>query len=715
MQTANRKRSKTHDAGTHKRCATTRPRCLEAALQYLEAGWSVIPLEPQGKKPRVNWKDYQTVPATPEEVCEWWKKWPDANVGIVTGSISDLLVIDIDGEEGEATVAQLQRTHGALSLTSTVKTGNGRHLYFTFPGVCVGSTVRALGDGVDVRAEGGYVVAPPSIHENGTPYRWSSAATQPLARLPQWVATALTSASPAVGVVGPSVEDKIYEGQRNNTLTSIAGTLRRKGCGESTILAALQAENSARCVPPLSQTELESIAQSVAEYPCATDQIPHSDLGNAKRFIAAHGAELRYSYDWGKWLVWDGQRWSIDERGQVTQLAKDTLQDLLSKAVIAVDAESRSLANHLLKSESAGHISAMVNLANTEPGIPVSLQDLDRDAWLLTVLNGTLDLRTGQLKTPDRKDLITKLASVRYDANATCPEWEKFLWCVLAGRNDLIRFVQQAIGYSLTGSTREQVLFLLYGTGANGKSTLLNTVGALLGDYAKQTGAETLLVKRGDGVPNDIARLQGARFVSAVEAEEGKALAEALVKRLTGGDKLTARFLYREHFEFEPTFKLWLGVNHKPKIRGTDNAIWRRLRVIPFTVTIPSEQRDKNLGEKLRTELPGILNWALQGCRDWQQHGLVVPKEVAGATETYREEMDVLETFLVDCTVEAPGSRVSLRALYDAYTCWCGDSGEYQINKRDFTTRLKERGREQERTGNDRFWSGIALKGYQGW
>lgn len=715
MRTANHRQIKRQAARQQTQRVTTKPRCLQTALQYLQDGWSVIPLESRGKKPRVDWKPYQSIPATREQVNVWWKQWPDANVGIVTGTISDLLVLDIDGEEGNATLTGLEKTHGPLPLTRTAKTGKGRHLYFTFPSASIGSTASALGNGVDVRGQGGYVVAPPSVHENGAAYRWSSDAREPLARTPQWLVTALTTTSTAVCVGGVSTEGKIVEGQRNSTLTRIAGALRRQGCGEELILTTIQAENNARCVPPLPQTELESIAQSVAAYPCATDQAPYSDLGNAKRFIAAHGAGLRYLYEWGKWLVWDGQRWSIDEKGQVTQLAKDTLQDLLNKAVTATDAENRSLAAHLLKSESAGHISAMVTLANTEPGIPISLQELDADPWQLAVSNGTIDLRTGQIKKSDRKDLITKLASVSYDANAACPEWETFLKCVLAGKKDLIRFVQQTIGYSLTGLTREQVLFVLYGTGANGKSTLLNTVGALLGDYAKQTGAETLLVKQGDGMSNDIARLQGARFISAVEAEEGKRLAEALVKRLTGGDKLLARFLYREHFEFEPKFKLWLGVNHKPKIRGTDEAIWRRIRVIPFTVTIPAEARDKNLGEKLRAELPGILNWALKGCLDWQQHGLIIPREVTGATETYRKEMDVLETFLAECCLESPGSRVSLRELYDTYVNWCDDSGEYQINKRDFGIRLKERGLEQTKTGADRFWHGIAVKGDQGW
>ncbi len=713
MQTANHRQIKRQAARQQTQRATTRPRCLQAALEYLQDGWSVIPLEPRGKKPLVKWKDYETLSATKEQVCAWWKKWPDANVGIVTGTISDLLVLDIDGEEGNATLTGLEKTHGPLPLTRTAKTGKGRHLYFTFPSTSIGSTASVLGNGVDVRGEGGYVVAPPSIHKNGAVYRWSADAKQPLARAPQWLVTTLTAASTAVCVGGVSTEGKIVEGQRNSTLTRIAGALRRQGCGEELILTTIQAENNARCVPPLPQAELESIARSVAQYSCATDQAPYSDLGNAKRFITAHGRDLLYCTPWGKWLVWDGSRWSVDQKSHVTRLAKEALQALLVQAATANDAESQKLAAHVLRSQSVNHITAMVDLAKCEPGIPVLPEELDTNPWLLAVQNGTVDLRTGELKVSRREDRMSKLAPVTIDTKATCPTWKKFLSYALAGKSDLIRFVQQAIGYSLTGSSKEQVLFFLYGTGANGKSTLLNTISALLGDYARQTSTDTLLVKRGDGISNDIARLQGSRFVSAVEAEQGRSLAEALVKRLTGGDKIAARLLYQEYFEFEPTFKLWLGVNHKPNIRGTDEAIWRRIHVIPFTVTIPPAERDKDLGDKLRAELPGILNWAIEGCLDWQKSGLIAPPEVQDATDTYREEMDVLETFLRERCCEEVRGRVSPSRLYDEYANWCGGNGERLLNNRDFTTRLKERGITQGRNTHERFWTGIALKGYQ--
>jgi P4 family phage/plasmid primase-like protien len=349
-----------------------------------------------------------------------------------------------------------------------------------------------------------------------------------------------------------------------------------------------------------------------------------TDLGNARRLVVEHGQNVHYCFQTNRWLIWrDARHWAEDTVGEIERIAKTTIQTMYSQAAELDDAERKSLAKWALKSESHRAITSMIALARSEHGVPVTTDQLDHNPWLLTVGNGTLDLRTGELRTSRREDLITKTASVDYDPSAQCPTWEAFLDRIMASNRGLIAFLQRAIGYSLTGSTRERVTFFLFGTGANGKSTLLETIGALLGDYAETTRAETLMVKTYDGgIPNDIAALRAARLVSTSETEEGKRLAEALVKAITGGDTLSARFMRGEFFKFKPAFKLWLATNHKPTIRGTDPAIWDRIRLVPFEVRIPDAEQDRELPAKLREELPGIMAWAVRGCLDWQRNGL---------------------------------------------------------------------------------------------
>ncbi len=418
-----------------------------------------------------------------------------------------------------------------------------------------------------------------------------------------------------------------------------------------------------------------------------------TDLGNAQRLVRLHGHEVRYVRAWRAWLVWDGTRWARDETGQIVRRAKLTVKSIYAEASRSEEAaRSKALASHAVRSESEAHIRAMISLAESEAEVAIRPQQLDSDAWLFNVLNGTIDLHTGVLRAASPRDLITKLAPVVYDPAAEAPLWSAFLTRIFRGRDDLIRFLQRATGYSLTGDTTEQCLLFCYGTGANGKTTLLELVAAMLGDYAARTDFGTFLERRGNGPRNDIARLVGTRFAAANEMGEGQRLAEGLVKQLTGGDHISARFMYSEYFEFRPQFKLWLAANHKPTIRGTDNAIWRRIRLVPFDVTIPEEERDTHLLERLRAELPGILAWAVQGCLDWQREGLGLPPAVKEATAGYRAEMDVLAGFLVDrCTV-TPGSREDATPLYRAYKQWCDETGERAVSQKAFGTSLKERG-----------------------
>jgi putative DNA primase/helicase len=439
-----------------------------------------------------------------------------------------------------------------------------------------------------------------------------------------------------------------------------------------------------------------------------------TDQGNGQRLVARHGQDLCYMYPWKKWLVWDGRRWTIDETGEVQRRAKETVQSIYAEASGALVEEVRkALAKHAAQSESEARRRSMIAAAQSEDGVAIRPEDLDTDPWLLNCLNGTIDLRTGKLGPHHREDLITKLCPVEFDPKAGCPTWLGFLMRVLAESEKLIAFLQKAIGYSLSGLTLEQCFFILYGLGANGKSTLLETIKRLLSDYASQASMDTFLAKSRDGgVPNDIAALRGARLVTAVEVDNGRFLSESLIKRLTGEDEIAARFLYCEVFTYRPQCKIWLGTNHKPVIRGGDHAIWRRVHLIPFTVQIPVAEQDRDLQEKLRQELPGILNWAVEGCLRWQSEGLEAPAEVSSATKAYQDEMDVLGDFLSECCIIGAGLSVAAGDLYKAYRSWADGNGEkVPLTQQTFGTELTDRGFDPDRgSGGKRLRLGLNLK-----
>ncbi len=435
-----------------------------------------------------------------------------------------------------------------------------------------------------------------------------------------------------------------------------------------------------------------------------------TEIGNAERLVAKYGNDIRFCHEWNKWLIWSGTHWQIDLTGEIDRMAKETVRAIYSEAFLQKDEEKRAaLAKFAARSETSRAINAMVTLARSEQGIPVLSDELDSNIWLLNCKNGTLDLKTGNLKPHNRSDYITKYVPVEYNPIADCKEWATFLERIMDGKKDLISFLQRAIGYSLTGSTREQCLFILYGSGANGKSTFLETIAELLSGYAQRTPTDTLMAKDTSSVPNDLARLKGSRFVIASEAEEGKRFAESLVKQLTGSEKIAARFMRAEFFEFLPHFKLWIGTNHKPIIRGSDMAIWRRIRLIPFNVTIPEPERDKELPRKLRKELSGILNWAIMGCLEWQRKGLGEPEEVQAATEGYRNEMDAIGRFIQDCCITGVERSTKSSELYKVYRDWCRENNEYELTQTKFSIRIEERGFTKQKTRIGNYWNNIAI------
>jgi putative DNA primase/helicase len=373
--------------------------------------------------------------------------------------------------------------------------------------------------------------------------------------------------------------------------------------------------------------------------------------------------------------------------------AKETARSIYAEAAAAADDTRRkALAKWAGQSEQRDRLAAMIELAKSEPGIPVRPNEFDTDPRLLNCLNGTLHLPTGTLQEHRREDLITRLCRAKYDPNAEAPVFHAFLEKVLPDAANRA-FVKRGMGYSASGETGEEVLFLPHGAGRNGKSKLLGSVGYTLGDYATTTRPQTFLAKKGEAIPNDVAALDGVRFVTSHEIEDGRNFDVSLIKQLTGGDPMSARYMRAEWFTFTPKFKVWFSVNHKPGIRDTTTSIWERVKLIPFTVTIPAKERDKRLAEKLEKEADGILRWLAEGYREWQQVGLKEPEIVTEAIAAYRAEMDPIADFLADCCSLSPAATVTNPALWTAYSEWCRDNGErVPLGRTQFSQRLEERG-----------------------
>jgi putative DNA primase/helicase len=439
--------------------------------------------------------------------------------------------------------------------------------------------------------------------------------------------------------------------------------------------------------------------------------IPLSDQYNAEALVQFHGADLRYCLDWHEWLYWTGHHWARQGTGEAMRRAKRTVKRLARLIEQMDDAvEIKAHLSHIKSSLSARRLEGMVRLAQSEPTIELTADQLDPNPWLLNCPNGTLNLRNATLKDHDRGDLITKCIPVPYDPDATCPRWEQFLHEIFANDAELIDFIQKAVGYSLTGDVSEQCLFFPYGGGNNGKTTFLNTIHALLGpDYAAQAMPELLLTRQFEPHPTERMDLYSRRFVATVEVEDGKRMAESLVKLLTGNERIRARRMRENTVEFAPTHKLWLAANHKPDIRGRDRGIWRRIRLIPFNIDFTGRE-DKGLSEKLTYELPGILCWGLRGCLRWQTNGMEPPDAIKKATESYQAEMDMVSDFITDYCVKIPQAKTRVGELYATYKRWCEENHETPVNHRRFGDEMVNHGFPRDTGhGNARFHKGIGL------
>lgn len=455
------------------------------------------------------------------------------------------------------------------------------------------------------------------------------------------------------------------------------------------------------------------------------------DMGNAKRFIDLFGEDFRYNYTDKTFLYWDGCRWAADQTGAVERSADVSVEAMSAEAEWyeknGDEDAAKAFRKHIKASRSNKSKTNM--LKEVQHNMPIMPFQLDKHKMAFNVPNGTLSLKSGQLVPAKRDYFITKFSPVEFPVwrnteltadssgdilrqtdNADCPMWRRFLDDIFGGDRELIRYIQKAVGYSMTGGTSEQCVFFLYGTGRNGKSTFLDVLREIFGDYVSNIQPETIMVKNsmGNGINSDIARLKGARMVTTVEPNEGVRLNEGLIKQLTGDDAVTARKLYGNEFEFKPEFKLWMATNHKPIIRGTDDGIWRRIHMIPFTVQIPVDKVDRQLKSKLEREYPAILRWAVEGCLLWQREGLKQPRAVLDMTREYRREMDVISGFLDDRCEVGEGFSAKSSELYAAYSAWCESNTEFKMSNTKFSVEMDKRfGKTKQRDGM--YFSGVRL------
>ena len=393
-----------------------------------------------------------------------------------------------------------------------------------------------------------------------------------------------------------------------------------------------------------------------------------TDSTNAERLVREYGSEIRYIAPWKKWVVWDDTHWQVDSGCLIFAKQLEMVRNIYAELYKTADYRDRlDIEKYAIQSESMRRREASVRAAQHIPFLNATVDDLDKNPWLLNVENGAINLKTGELLPHCREDMITKLAKVRYDKDADCPMWKQFVREIMDYKPDLVSFLQTAAGWAVSGDTSEQSMFILYGTGANGKSTFLNVIQNILGDYAMSTWPETFMKRNNDTATNDIARLRGSRFVTTTETEQGRRLSEHLIKQVTGNDALTARFLYGEYFNFVPTFKIFMASNHKPMIKGTDHGIWRRIKLIPFTTRITDDKRDPYLDQKLLSEKSGILNWLIEGALRWKSEGLKVPAVITYATDEYRGEMDVIGNFIKERCVHKPGALIQAKELFQVY------------------------------------------------
>jgi putative DNA primase/helicase len=739
---------------------------LELIMKMHLLGCAVFPVVAGGKTPSVS-GGVHARSKNPKQIKKYFQANASANYGVAMGAASNTFAVDLDGMEGVRNFRRLEEKYGRCQPTLTVRTPHGLHLYFRPPKRRVPNSTSRIAKGVDIKGDGGYVVGPGSTTADGV-YRFARGRGPndvKIAEAPAWLLKMLAPRPTPADESTKPVEipeghreralkyadaarqrelerlAKAPKHQRNNTLNLCAfklgqflphGLLDRNSAANElaqvasrigldtheirpTIESGLNAgarhprrlaflkEPAQRVVVPPSPKKPDDIAERLAK-------LGETDTDNAQRFATRFGRKVIFTLGRG-WLVFDGIRYKPDAQLQAVELAKQTARGIRAELQFMGSDHARAArARFARESLSKGSLERMLDLAKSL--LVVEDSKLDSDPMLFNTLSGTIDLRTGELDKHDPRDLLTKLAPVNYDPKAKCANFKRFLRHIHRDDAEYTRYMQKAAGYTLTGDISEQVLFFAHGPGNTGKSTFINTLRDMMGDYGAHTPTETLLAKQNDNaIPADLARLAGARMVSAIEANFNRRLDEARIKGMTGGEPITARFMRHNFFQYAPNFKLWLGANDLPRVRSTDTAFWRRVRVLPFVHEVPPSERDREFPKKLKAEWPGILAWAVRGCLKWQAEGLAEPASVRRATAQWQKQVDHIKIFADEMLTFAPGESTQAKPMYEAYKRWCRQNGEQHLSVSDFKQGLSEGvSLPHKRVHGVGWWKGVKLR-----
>ena len=695
---------------------------LKAALEYAESGWAVFPCR-LDKTPYVKWASEATTDE--KTIKEWWLKWPKAGIAIVTGSKSKhLVIIDIDVKDGAADSFELG---GAAAWpkgsyeTRRVKTGGGGiHLYFKTPTVMIRNSIGKLAKGVDIRGEGGYIIAPPTIHASGKKYEWVDT-TKPIMKISKEFSELIQAATDAKEerVIKDAVnsKDDIPKGERNGTLAKMAGFIHRMGYKDEEVLDKIADINEERCKPPLEYQEVQKLVKSMCKYSLV---FALSDVGNAERLIRKERGNLKYCAEWNCWLAYDGKRWSKTiGKSKVMNAAITITKEMQNKKFTEEEIfegedfslkdlmDNTKLNDHGIKSQNLYRLEAMVKIAAHMKGFICTIDDFDQDIYKLNCQNGTVDLRTGILHEHDPEDNISKITNTEYPAKvgqkAEFTDKDILLWleCLntwMEGSQSQIRYLQRFAGYCLSGVVTGQFFPIFYGGGANGKSSFLDCLRHMMGVYA--TKAPESLLKQESGWsrhPTEIADLAGRRLVVASETKGRMKLKTSIIKEMTGDGTMKGRFMAKDFFEFKVTHKLVLMTNELPDIEEDTEAIWRRINLVGWNYQLPENKWDRNLQDKFERLWPYILAWAVKGFDHffnihkgkWKR-----TKAIKEATKQYRGKEDIIETFIDEECIVSKDIRkpIPFKMLYNAFREYAKKNNREPSTQTKFGRVLEEKG-----------------------